>query len=117
MSKRKENWIRIVTPEGKYMIASPQSIKKLMGLDDDPRIILNRILTLEIKVNRLELPHRQEEILKLLQENGAHTKIWLVNRVPNFKWGDLEPLIKDGRIIQSKSGTHNMYSARAGILK
>lgn len=117
MSKRKENWIRIITPEGKYMITSPQNIKKLMGLDVDPRIILNRILDLEHKVTKLELPQRHEKILKILHGEGARTKIWLFNRVPNFRWDDLDPLINDGRILESKSGTHNMYSARAVILK
>ena len=104
--KRKEDWIYITTPEGKKMIASPNYIKNLLGLDESG--IFNRLERLERKIERLEAPQRQEEIISLLREHGKHNGFWLNNRL-DYLWKDLEDLVKNGVIRRTRSGTQIMY--------
>ena len=107
-SERKEDWINITTPEGKKMIASPGYVKKLLGVDLSN--VYNRLERIERQLERLEAPGRQEEILKLLRENGKHNLIWISNRVMNYQWYDLRDLIDKGFIVESKAGSTRMYS-------
>lgn len=107
-TKRKEEWIQITQPDGEKMIASPGYIKKLLGLDLSN--IYDRLQRVEYKIDSLEAPGRQEEILRLLQENGKHNLVWIRNRVGNYQWYDMDVLIKSGLIRTSKSGSVTMYS-------
>ena len=107
-AERKENWINIITPAGKEMIASPSYIRKLLGVDLSN--VYNRIERIERQIERLEAPGRQEEILKLLRENGKHSQGWIINRVMNYQWYDLRDLIEKGLIVESKAGSNRMYS-------
>lgn len=107
-SERKQDWINITRPTGKKMIASPSYVKRL--LDVDLSTVYNRIERIERQLDRLEAPGRQEEILKLLRENGKHNRFWISNRVMNYQWDDLLALISLGLIIESKAGSQSMYS-------
>lgn len=104
--KRKDDWIKIVTPENKNMIASPNYIKKLLRFDLST--IYNRIIQLEKKVNTLESPQRQEKIINLLRDKGKHNKMWLDHRI-EYHWKDLHDLVEKGIICETKSGTQIMY--------
>ncbi len=104
--KRKDDWIDITTPEGKKMIASPNFIKRLLGLDLSG--VFNRLERLERKVKKLEAPQRQAKIISLLRKKGKHNRTWLKNRI-NFQWYDLEDLVKSGTLIRARSGTQIMY--------
>lgn len=110
MSERTEDWIQITQPNGNKMIASPGYIRKLLGISKDKMNLFNRLQTLERKVDQLESPGRQEDILKLLRENGKHNLTWISNRVRNYQWYDLDVLIKKGLIVTSKSGSMTMFS-------
>ena len=110
-SERKEDWISIYTPEDERKIASPSYIKKLLGLDLSN--VYNRIERLERKVDQLEAPGRQAQILELLQEHGKHNHVWISNRVMNYQWYDMVQLLDQGLIEESMSGSQIMYSARA----
>ena len=101
--RRKENWIYIYTPDGERRIASPDNVKGLLGLG----AVLSRLRTLEMKIERLESPLRQEKIIETLRGQGPHTRDWLFNRC-DLRWDDLGVLIKKGIIIESRSGTHRM---------
>lgn len=105
---RKQEWIKITTPEGKDMIASPSYVKKLMGIDFSN--VFNRIQRLELKIDRLESPERQKQIIELLRENGKHSRIWIENRVYDYRWYDLDELLKKGLLIETKSGSVTMYA-------
>ncbi len=107
-SKRLEDWIQITQPDGKKMLAAPSYIKKLLGLDLTN--VFNRLQRLESKVDHLEAPGRQAEILQLLAEHGRHNKFWIENRVGNYQWYDLDQLLNAGLIVASKAGTVTMYS-------
>lgn len=108
--KRTEIWIKIYTPDGETRIASPSYIGKLLGIPKTRMNLYNRLEMLERRVDRVESPGRQEEILKLLRENGKHNLLWISNRVINYKWYDLDFLLKAGLIVKSKAGTVTMYS-------
>ena len=110
-SERKEDWIKIVTPAGKKMIASPSYIKKLLNLDLSN--IHNRINRIELQIDDLESPGRQAEIYKLLQENGKHNGVWIENRVQGFQWQDMRSLLDQGLVFESKAGSVTMYSCEA----
>ena len=105
MSKRKEVWIKIYTPEGETRIASPAYIKKL--LDVDLSNIYNRLIRIESQIDKLEAPQRQERIIETLRGQGKHNRSWLSYRV-DYRWYDLLALIEKGIIVESKSGTHRM---------
>lgn len=105
---RTQEWIKITTPEGKDMIASPSYVKKLMGIDLSN--VFNRVHRLEQKIDRLESPGRQEKIIELLRENGKHNRIWIENRVNNYRRYDLDELLKKGLIIETKAGSVSMYT-------
>lgn len=106
MSERKEDWIRIRTPDNEDQIASPNYILKLLEID---RLnILNRLNVLENKVLKLDSPQRKQKIIDALYKKGKHNKIWLSNRV-DYRWYDLEDLIDDGIILETKAGTQYMY--------
>lgn len=110
-SERKEDWINITTPDGKKMIAAPRYVKKLLKLD-----LLNmysRLQRIEFKIDRLEAPSRQAKIIKLLQENGKHNLVWISNRVSNYQWYDIDSLLAQGLIVESKAGSVTMYSCEA----
>ena len=107
---RKEDWIQITQPGGKKMIASPNFIRELLGISKDKMNLFNRLHILECKVDHLESPGRQEEILKLLRENGKHNRAWISNRVGNYQWYDLDVLKMKGLIKTSKAGSVTMYS-------
>lgn len=107
-SERKEDWIEITTPEGKKMIASPSYIKKLLGLDLST--IYNRIERLERRVDLLESPGRQAQILELLYKHGKHNWIWIFNRVENVQRSDIKELVDTGLIVESKARFGTMYS-------
>ena len=102
---RKENWIRIRTPQGENRIASPAYVKKLMGIDLSN--IHHRLISIEGKIDKLESPIRQEKIIEALRGQGKHNRSWLENRV-SFQWYDLRPLIHKGIIVESYSGTQRM---------
>ena len=104
--KRKENWINIETPEGKKMIASPEFVKKMMGLDLSN--IYNRLIRMESQIDKLESPQRQEKIIETLRGQGKHNRLWLDYRV-DFRWYDLGDLIRKGIIVESRSGKHRMF--------
>lgn len=108
--RRTEEWIQITDPDGKKMIASPSYIRKLLDITTDKRNLTYRLNELERKIERLGAPGRQEEILKLLRESGAHNRFWIRNRVPNYQRYDLRELLQNGLIVESKSGTVTMYS-------
>lgn len=110
--KRTEEWIQITQPDGKKMIASPDYIRKLLGLDLTN--VFNRLQRLERTVDLLEAPGRQAEILKLLHEHGKHNQSWIKNRVSNFQWYDIAQLLEAGLIVHSKAGTGTMYSCKVG---
>lgn len=104
--KREKDWVKITTPENKDMIASPEYVKRLLGLGlPYLRVRLN---TLEFKIKKLESPLRQETIVRVLRIYGKHNRIWLSNRV-SYEWYDLDELIKKGIVIKTKSGTQTMY--------
>lgn len=114
---RKEDWIQITTPEGKKMIAAPSYIKKLLGLSSRDQLlagVFSRLVRLERKVDHLEAPGRQKKIIKLLQENGKHSRVWIMNRVSNYQGCDLRGLVQEGLIVESKSGNTPMYSCPEG---
>lgn len=104
--KRKEDWIKIFTPKNKEMIASPQYVKKLLGLDLSN--IYNRLIHMEEKIDKLESPIRQEKIIGLLRDYGKHNEIWLDNRV-HYLWYDLRDLVKKGIVIETISGSQHMF--------
>ena len=110
-SERGENWINITAPDGKKMIASPSYVKKLLNFDLSN--IYNRLQRIEHKIDRLEAPERQAEILKLLQENGKHNLVWISNRVSNYQWYDIHSLLDQGLIVKSKAGPVTMFSCEA----
>ena len=110
MSKRKEDWIKIVTPDNENKIASPSYIKKLLNVDLSN--IYNRLIRMESKIDKLESPKRQEKIIEALRDQGRHSRIWLDNRV-SFRGYDLRDLIEKGIIIESKSGTQPMIELSA----
>ena len=107
---RKEDWIQITQPDGKTMIASPSYIRNLLGIQKDKMNLFNRLHSVELKIDHLESPGRQEEIIQILREDGKHSLDWISNRVKNYKWYDLDVLIKKGLIVTSKSGSVTMYS-------
>ena len=107
-SERKENWIAITTPEGERKIAAPSYIKKLLGLDLSN--VYNRIERLERRVDLLESPDRQAQILELLYKHGTHNWVWIFNRVENVQRSDIKDLVDTGLIVESKSGSRTMYS-------
>ncbi len=107
--KRKRNWIKISTPENEDRIASPEYVKRLMGLDVNFQVLNNRIQKLEYKMDRVEAPQRHKEILRLLEKYGKHNLTWIKNRVSNYQWYDLSDLIDRKLIVESKSGTVTMY--------
>ena len=107
-SERKEDWISIYTPEDERKIASPSYIKKLLGLDLSN--VYNRIERLERRVDLLESPSRQAQILELLYKHGKHNRIWISNRVGNVQWSDIKELVDTGLIVESKAGFVTMYS-------
>lgn len=109
--KRARDWIKIITPENKEMIASPSYIKKLLNIDLSN--IYNRLQSAEYKIGKLGSSSRQETIINLLRENGKHNLIWIQNRVNNYQWYDLRDLITKGIIIETKSKTHTMYELSA----
>ena len=110
-TKRKEEWIKIYTPEGKDMIASPQYVKNLLGIKEvDLSNLYNRLQRLEYQIERLASPGRQKRIIELLRENGKHNLEWIRNRVINYQGYDLDELIDTGLIVMTKSGTHPMFS-------
>lgn len=108
--RRREDWISIKTPDGRDMIASPVYIRKLLGITKDRENVFIRLERLERKMDRLEAPGRQEEILRLLRKHGKHRKIWIKNRVSNYQWYDLGELLQKDLIVESKSGTITLYS-------
>ena len=105
MSKRKEDWIKIYTPENENKIAAPAYIKKLLGVNLFN--ICNRLIRMESQIDKLESPQRQEKIIEILRGQGKHNKSWLVNRI-DYRWYDLIALIKKGIVIETKSGTQPM---------
>ena len=105
MSKRKEDWIKIYTPENEDKIAAPSYIKKLLRVDTSN--IYTRLHRMESKIDKLESPQRQEKIIEILRGQGKHNKIWLGNRI-DYRWYDLTALIKKGIVIETKSGTQPM---------
>lgn len=110
--KRKTDYIKIIQPDGQNMIAAPDYIRKLLGLD--PTNVFNRLERLERKVDRLEAPGRQAKILQLLQEHGEHNRIWINNRVGNIQWYDIGQLVDAGLVVHSKAGSVTMYSCKVG---
>ena len=109
---RKTDYVNITQPDGKEMIAPPSYIKKLLGLDLSKVFI--RLHRLESKVDHLEAPSRQTEILKLLVEHGRHNRVWIENRIVNVQWYDIGQLLKAGLIVESKAGSVTMYSCPVG---
>lgn len=112
-SERKEDWISIYTPEGEKKIASPSYIRKLLKIESRDQLlagVFNRIESLERKVDRLESPGRQAQILELLYKHGKHNRIWIFNRVGNGQWYDIKELVDTGLIVESKAGSVTMYS-------
>ena len=103
--RRKKNWIKIFTPDNEDKIASPDYVKKLMGIDLSN--IHRRLIRLEEKMDKLESPQRQEKIIDALRGQGKHNRSWLENRV-TFQWYDLGPLIEKGIIVESHSGSQRM---------
>lgn len=109
--KRKQNWIYIYTPDGENKIASPAFIRNLLRIKDvDLSNIYNRLQRIEYQMDKAESPGRQEEILKLLREDGKHNLVWISNRVGNYQRYDLDGLLKAGLIVESKAGNTTMYS-------
>ena len=101
--RRSENWILVYTPDGERRMSSPNTVKRLMGLGS----VLSRLRTLEMKMERLESPQRQEKIIDALRGQGKHNRAWLGNRV-SVQWYDLGPLIEKGIIVESHSGSQRM---------
>jgi hypothetical protein len=121
-NKRKEDWIRIMQPDGEDRIASPSYIRKLLKIESRDQLlsgVLNRLNWLERHVDQLEAPGRKQEVLDLLREHGSHNKTWIFNRVVNLSWRELSELVSEGLIVKSKSGSQSMFSAvaraRAGV--
>jgi hypothetical protein len=117
MSKRTKEWIQIIEPDGTHKIASPEWIKKHLGLDGvDSNLITSmyrRIQELEGKVGVLEKPIRQKRIVDLLKEDGGfHTQEWISNRTPGYKWGDVWGLLKSGIVEEKMSGHHKLYGIK-----
>ena len=110
-AKRKEDWIEIVTPEDENRMASPQYIRKLLGIKDvDLSNVWNRLLRLENKITKLESPARQEKITELLRKNGKHNLTWISNRVSDYEWYDIMELLKKGIVNKTRSGSQILYS-------
>ena len=95
------------------MIAAPRYIKKLLGLN--LYNVFNRLERLERKVDHLEAPGRQHDILVLLMEHGKHNLVWISNRVINYQWYDIMQLLEQGLIEESKAGSVTMYSATVQV--
>jgi hypothetical protein len=119
--KRKQDWIKITTPENKEMIASPEYIKKLLDISGiDKTSFYNhsrRISYLENRIVFLESPMRREKIIKLLERDGEpHTIRWIEGRISGFRYYDLDYLLENNLIIESKSGTHTLYGLPEEVL-
>jgi len=113
MAKRKKDWIRITTPEGKDMICSPDYIKKLLDLKDVNSYLFlsmyRRIQQLEDNVDVLERPIIKQKILELLKGNGFHTEGWITRRVWHAKYRHVRELQMENRLTTKKSRYHTLY--------
>lgn len=120
MTKRTVDWIHIIQPDGKNMIASPRFIAKLMGipkhLTDFHKIMReqqNEINQLKEQMELVYRPFQKANILALLkgQETG-HNFVWLQNRL-NIRYLELfhalTELLNEGQLLSYKSGRMRMY--------
>jgi len=118
-----EGWIHIVS-DGQNKIASPDYVKqKILGIC----AIKQRIDALESEVENLkahifelEAPKREQQILKLMKEDGSkHTLQWFDRRVPPFsksKYWDLDNLVKQGKVNKTKSKHHSFYELTREVM-
>lgn len=117
MSKRKKEWIHIQTPENKNLIASPEYIRKLIGVDNWFGTLNRELSRLEDRIKILERPLKKKKILQLLANREKHNSTWIENRVPNMSYWLirelLSELVSEGKLQTEKAGTQQMYSIKS----
>jgi len=108
---RTEEWIYIITPEHKTVIASPSYVAQLMGVC----ALKEQIQKLEFRISLLEQPMRRKMILDLLKKHGgSHTQRWFRSRMKPIlpRYYDLLELENEGKLKISKSGHHTLYGLK-----
>ena len=117
MTERKEDWVKIQTPDNKEMIASANYIKKLLTIGVFDVENLNRkIEDLNNRIKVLERPQKKKRILKLLETGEWHNRSWLENHVPHVTYWMIRELIdelcSEGKLQTKKSGTQPLYTKK-----
>jgi hypothetical protein len=95
MSEQKTDWIYIQTPENKQMIARPEYIKKLLGLNDLEQKVKwqeQRTSTLFEKFQKLEdeivedkyIPEASATIINYLYANPHSTRTKIMKQFPDW---------------------------------
>jgi hypothetical protein len=119
LTDRKEDWIRIITPEGQEMRASPNYIRKLLGVTVNEADIYNlkhEIRQIKKRVTKLEYPIREKEVIELLsKEEKPHNFTWLKNRVENLTYADYYFMIDEKILLVKKHGKTDMVYLNKGI--
>jgi len=110
-NQRTKPWIYIQDTNNIQKIASPEYISQLLGIC----ALKDRVHELENKIAVLEEPLRRKAALDLLRKaGGKHTEKWFMYRSGTYliTYGDLQALVREGKIIQSRAGNHTVYSLR-----
>ena len=105
---RTEEWIHIQNPDGTNMIASPNYIRKLIGVDAKLDYLQNQIdlyvkalYKVQEQVFELEKPDKVLKIKELLKNGPLNTL--QVRKHSNWNWLIVEEMIKQGLIIEIRS--------------
>ena len=81
---------------------------KQLGINE----VVECINKLEIRVNRLEAPVRQQKILDLLKnEPSGRTLLWIQRRL-NASWSDVSALKETGRLEHFMVGNSHKYRVK-----
>jgi len=91
--------IYVLGEDGKTYCVTKEWMMQFLGICD-----------LKNRVHTLEKPMRMQRILDVLKAEGkARSIYWIQRHIPDFEWGDLRELERDGKIYYFKSGTHTMW--------
>jgi hypothetical protein len=102
---------RLETKDGTPWISEMtwQSFKaKLDNLEVTNRILRNELYDVKNRLWILETPQRHQAVLSILKEKPRDENS--IERHTKATYGDLQEMMRLGFIIQTKQGTHTMYS-------